>query len=755
MATSCLCRLTLPLEPGAAENVNLQQQSPDKPAIEVGPDDLAYIAFTSGSTGRPKAVRGRHGPLSHFIPWQAQTFNLGSTDRFSMLSGLSHDPLQRDIFTALAIGASLYIPDPHIISMPGQLAHWMAQADITFVHLTPPMCQIMTNTAPDGLVLPKLRYAFFVGDKLSKQNVAQLRSLAPNITAINSYGSTESQRAVGYYLIPPEQQIAEGKAVYPLGRGMPNVQLLIFNKAQNLAGIGELGEVHLRSPHLAAGYLNDEALTQARFIINPFTRQPQDRLYKTGDLGRYLPDGNVAFVSRADWQVKIRGFRIELGEIEATLMTHPHIKETVVVAYGQPESDVRLVAYIVPHPHQELTTPDLRAYVREKLPDYMVPAIFILLRTLPLTPNGKVDRKALPPPKQTRDTLEEAYLAPRDELERELVKLWEGVVNVQPVGVQDNFFDLGGHSLLAVDLFSQIDDIFGVQLPMAALFQAPTVEQLATVMRQEGWSPATSSLVPIQPKGKKRPFFCVTPPMGSVVGFSGLAKYLGPEQPFYGLHLDERLQLRAYEENGENINTPEDIAAHYIRQIRTVQPEGPYLIGGRCYGAYVAFEMAQQLQSAGEAVALLAILTARPRDFQRARSHYARRLVEHIKEGRLQLALRHSLPTLLAKRANRLKNKLRRTVKPQPSKATYEYRQKTYPGRITVFQTNQATEDAWAELAGGGVEFHVIPGTHLDIFHEPQVQHLAKALAASLDKAQKLKAAEGSHLEGVAQNQSG
>jgi thioesterase domain-containing protein len=310
------------------------------------------------------------------------------------------------------------------------------------------------------------------------------------------------------------------------------------------------------------------------------------------------------------------------------------------------------------------------------------------------------------------------------------------------VGVQDNFFELGGHSLLAVDLFGQIADIFGVQLPIAALFQAPTVAQLAQLLRQDGWTPATSALAPVHPHGSKRPFFCVTPPMGSVVGFSGLAKYLGSEQPFYGLHLDAGLQLRAYEQTSQAINTPEDVAAYYIRQIRTVQPQGPYLLGGRCFGAYVAFEMAQQLQAQGEEVALLAILTARPRDFQRARTHYARRLVAHLKAGRLQSAFRHSLPSLLAKRVKRFKNKVRRRLDAPAAQVSYAYHQKPYPGRITVFQTSRATEAAWADLALGGVEFHVIPGTHLDIFHEPGVQHLAKALATSFDRAQGINTGE-------------
>ena len=378
--------------------------------------------------------------------------------------------------------------------------------------------------------------------------MTQLRNLAPNVSCINSYGSTESQRAVGYYLVPPEAEADDGKAVYPLGRGMPNVQLLVLNKANGLAGVGELGEVHLRSPHLAAGYLNDDDLTRARFISNPLTRQPQDYLYKTGDLGRYLPDGNVAFVSRADRQVKIRGFRIELGEIESVLNDHPGVRDAVITVQTESALNRRLLAYAaVQETETTPTTADLRRHLKNHLPDYMIPAAFIILDAIPLTPNGKVNYAALPVPDQIRQKGEVSLVAPRNALEEELEAIWEMVLGVSPIGIYDNFFDLGGHSLLAVELFAHIENVFGKKLPLASLFEAPTIEQLAEVIRQDTWAPSDSALVPIQTAGTGLPFFCVTPPLGSVVGFSPLAKYLGPEQPFYGLHLDNHLQLKAVE----------------------------------------------------------------------------------------------------------------------------------------------------------------------------------------------------------------
>jgi len=511
-------RLILPRLATLAEQDPFQGYPAKEPDITLGPDDLAYIAFTSGSTGQPKAVLGRHGPLSHFLPWQMNVFNLRPADRFSMLSGLSHDPLQRDIFTALWVGATICIPDPDIIGTPGQLAAWLGQEKITFAHLTPPMSQLITSTAQSANTtepdchLPDLRYAFFVGDKLTRQDVTKLHHLAPKITCINSYGTTETQRAVGYYPIRPEMVGARskgeqgsggmgewGKAVYPLGRGMPNVQLLVLNKAQQLAGVGEIGEIHVRSPHLAQGYLNDDTLTRTRFLTNPLTGQFDDRLYKTGDLGRYLPDGTVEFVSRVDRQIKIRGFRIEPGEIETILAQHPAVQEAVVVARERQDvvggsrgaeekiQETRssvLVAYVVSHTLPLPAINDLRAFLKTRVPYFMVPATFILLEALPLTSNGKIDYQALPKPGDSATDRSEPFVAPETQIEMALAKIWTDILGIKSIGIHDNFFALGGHSLLGARVISRIQDLLDVVLPLRTIFDAPTIAELAVSIEE-------------------------------------------------------------------------------------------------------------------------------------------------------------------------------------------------------------------------------------------------------------------------------
>ena len=302
--------------------------------------------------------------------------------------------------------------------------------------------------------------------------------------------------------------------------------------------------------------------------------------------------------------MKVRGFRIELGEIEAALARHPGIAQAVTVVREDSPGDRRLVAYVVAHESAPLAAADLRSFLRQSLPDYMVPAIFMMMDALPLTPNGKVDRRALPAPEKSRLEAGSSLMAPRDAIELQLIKIWEEVLRVEPVGLRDNFFELGGDSLLAVRLFAQIDKAFGQKLPLATLFQAPTVEQLANVLRQEEWSPPWSALVPIQPRGSKPPFFCVHAHGGEVLIFKDLAKRLGPDQPFYGL---QALWLNGDQARPTRV---EEMAAHYLKEIQTLQPEGPYFLGGYCYGGKVAFEMAQQLYAQGQEVALLVMLDA-------------------------------------------------------------------------------------------------------------------------------------------------
>ncbi|MBW8873679.1 MAG: non-ribosomal peptide synthase/polyketide synthase [Acidobacteria bacterium] len=482
-------RLRLTFEPDPA--AEWEHVSAQPVAVEVGPDDVAYIAFTSGSTGIPKGVQGRHGPLSHFIPWQQSRFGLDASDRFSMLSGIAHDPLQRDIFTPLQIGATIVIPDPAEIMVSGRLAEWLQREEVTVAHLTPAMGQVIAQARP-GTVLPALRHAFLVGDVLTRRDAARLQRLAPRLTCVNFFGSTETQRAVGFYVIPDVPAAdAAGEAsqeVLPLGRGMQDVQLLVLSAGDQLAGISEVGEVCVRSPHLARGYLGDPELTARKFVLNPFTGAPGDRLYRTGDLGRYLADGNVGFLGRADQQVKIRGFRIELGEIQAILGRHPGVREAVVMPWQDGAAEKRLAAYVVPNDGMTLDTGELRRFLQDRLAAYMVPSVFLVLERLPLTPNGKLDRRSLPDPRTARRG-EQEYVQPRTRLEITIAEIWREVLQVDKVSAFDNFFDLGGHSLSLLQAHSELRERLGREIAVVDLFRYPTVSALARALTQEPPAP--------------------------------------------------------------------------------------------------------------------------------------------------------------------------------------------------------------------------------------------------------------------------
>ncbi|HEX8431294.1 MAG TPA: amino acid adenylation domain-containing protein, partial [Longimicrobium sp.] len=472
--------LTLGARGASEEEVDgLADVSSEVPRVEVGADSLAYLAFTSGTTGEPKAVMGRHGSLTHFTPWVADAFGLGADDRISMLSGLAHDPLQRDIFIPLQIGAAVIAPEPDEVGTPGYLAKWMRAEGITVANLAPAMVQWVAGLSGDETV-PGLRRAFFVGEALTRADTDRLHRVAPGVTIINFYGSTETQRAVSYQVVERGGGAGE-REVIPLGKGLPGVQLLVLTPMGAPAGIGEAGEVWIRSPHIALGYLGDATLTAERFLPTPGSADPADRMYRTGDLGRYRVDGAVDPMGRADGQVKVRGFRVELGEVEAALGRHPAVREAAVVARGE-GADRRLVAYVVPV-DGAMDADALRQHLRALLPEFMLPATFVELEELPLTANRKVDRRALPEP----ESAPRAHVAPpRTPLEEVVAAIWAEVLGRDSVGVDEDFFAAGGHSLRATQVLSRIETALGVRLRLRTLFESPTVAGLAAAIEAEG-----------------------------------------------------------------------------------------------------------------------------------------------------------------------------------------------------------------------------------------------------------------------------
>lgn len=476
------CRARLSDDPRECEQ--FAEYSDSGVDLTTDPDGPAYIAFTSGSTGgKSKGVLGTHRPISHFLKWHCGIFDLRKSDRFAVLSGLSHDPLLRDIFTPLWLGATLCIPGPEDMEAPGHLANWMREEKVSIAHVTPPLAEVLiAETTGDGAQpITSLRYVFFGGDLLTTRHVTQMRKLAPNAICVNFYGTTETPQAMSYHIVPAHEDgsgpSGPGRQTcnITIGRGIEGAQLLIVNSAAQLAGVGERAEICIRSPYLAQGYIDDDSPTAEKFIPNPFTGAPSDRVYRTGDLGRYQPDGSVEFCGRIDRQVKIRGFRVEPAEIESALCSHPAIRQTTVAVDDNDQVGKRLIAYIAYD--GSVSTLSLRRYLRSLLPEHMIPAQFVTLETLPLTSNGKVDFARLPPPPDLPCATEH-HVPPRTAMEQQVAKIWRDVIGLDGIGRHDNFFDLGGHSLLVVKAVSLLESSLSIRVPFREFFNQ-TLAQFA------------------------------------------------------------------------------------------------------------------------------------------------------------------------------------------------------------------------------------------------------------------------------------
>ncbi|MBN3816192.1 amino acid adenylation domain-containing protein [Paraburkholderia sp. Se-20369] len=558
---------------------------------------LAYVIYTSGSTGTPKGVMVEHRQLANLVTWHIDRFALHAGSRVPATASLAFDASVWEIWPALCAGSALLLPPPGLASDAAALLQWWRRQSIDCAFLVTPLALLaMQDELPRGLTS-----LLIGGDRVT----ALPAGLPPSLRIVNNYGPTETTVVATSGEIVP----SSGEAVYPIGKPIANTRIYLLDDDQAPVPLGAVGELYIGGAGVARGYLNRPDLTAQRFLPDPFARaagQHDARMYRTGDLARYLPDGNIVFLGRNDEQVKIRGFRIELGEIEAQLATHDAIREAVVIARHDSAGNARLLAYVTLHdaaPRTELVR-RLREHLAARLPEYMVPAAFVVLDALPLTANGKLDRRALPEPDD--DAFAQAqYEAPQGDIEQTVAALWAELLGVERVGRHDNFFALGGHSLIAARLLAQIRETFGHEVSIRTLFEAPTVAQLAPRIHATGPSDALAVLLPLQPLGSNPPLFCVHPAGGFSWPYASLTHHLR-DRPLYGL------QARALTEAGKYVQSIEEMAQDYIRQIRSVQRNGPYHLLGWSLGCHIAHAIATQLQFAGEKVALLAMLDGYP-----------------------------------------------------------------------------------------------------------------------------------------------
>jgi len=436
-------------------------------------DDPAYIFFTSGSTGIPKAVLGCHKSLSHFLTWQRDQFSVGENDRVAQLTSLSFDAVLRDIFLPLICGGTLCLPDDNdlIKTLP-----WIEREGITVLHSVPAVTRSWLANMPEGMSLRSLRWLFLAGEPLTDTLVEQWRSAFPESGPIvNLYGATETTLVKCFCQLGDEIEAG----IQLAGKAMPQTQALVLRNNRQLCGIGETGEIVIRTPFMTLGYLNNQEENRVRFVKNPFRDDERDILYFTGDRGRYRSDGRLEILGRLDDQVKIRGIRIEPAEVAAIISQHDGVKDCTVAAQKNKADDCALVAYVVPEMESSITAGELRKDLGDYFQDVFIPSAFVFLERLPLLPNGKVDRKALPGVNLEDPETGRNFVMPRTPVEKILAELWQTVLGIEQVGIHDNFFVLGGHSLLMTQVVYRISADIGVDIPLADFFRSPTIHELS------------------------------------------------------------------------------------------------------------------------------------------------------------------------------------------------------------------------------------------------------------------------------------
>jgi amino acid adenylation domain-containing protein len=751
------------------DEVNLELESGERCAPGVGPDNLAYCLFTSGSTGRPKGVALEHRSAIAFVEWARTVYTEAELAGVLFSTSVCFDLSVFEVFIPLSFGGKVIVAENalHLPSLP-------EANEVTLINSVP---SAISELLKVGGIPRSVAVINLAGEPLAQTTVDELYRLPQVKKVYDLYGPTEAT-TYSTYTLRTERSVAT------IGRPIANTQAYVLDRHLQPVPIGVAGELYLGGAGLARGYLHRPDLTEERFIANPFSGR-NGHLYRTGDLVRYLPDGRLQYLGRLDHQVKIRGFRIELGEIEACLTRVEGVAGAVVVAREESRGDKRLIAYIVPKlwkaqeseskesdkvssangskEYSSSSAPsaaELRVALRSQLPEYMIPSAFVFLETLPLTPNGKVDRKALPSPDHTPD-MGQSYEAPRGAIEEKLAGIMSSILSVPRVGRQDSFFDLGGHSILAVTLFNKIEQEYGRRLPLTTLFRAPTIAGLATTLdsgrdRSKEWT----SLVPIHTQGSKIRFFCVHGAGGNILLYRDLARHLGTEHPFYGL------QSQGLDGKTSPLTTVEAMAERYLREIRDLQPEGPYCLGGYCLGGTIAYHMAQRLRQDGQEVALVALLDTYnlTRMEQPRVLNYLWQKIEFHCGNLVRLPLRN-WPGYLSHKlrvardgeffslwraikgvftGNEMENASRSvetSVQQINDRAAEAYRPEPYAGRVSVFKPRvnydfyPDPQMGWGDLVIGQLNIVELPVNPHAMLVEPYVQILADRLREDLDEA--------------------
>jgi len=717
--------------------------------VVTGGRNLAYVIYTSGSTGQPKGVMITNQGLANYLRWSTREYEVAEGKGAPVHTSMSFDLGVTSIYCPLLAGRPVFFA-PDDAGPDGLREILTAHDEFSFVKLTPAHIEMLdmhfsieTTKAPKCLVVG--------GEALRFEVLKDWRLRAPGTRLVNEYGPTETVVGCCTYEVRPEDPFF---GPVPIGRPIAGTKIYVLDTKLRPVPIGVHGEIYIGGAGVARGYLKQPDLTAEKFLPDPFSDEMGARFYKSGDLGKYRSDGVIEYLGRIDDQIKLRGFRIEPAEIESVLTKVPGVKQVAVALHELNPTDKRLIAYVVfgDGANETLDAADLMKYLEERLPNYMVPSLVIRLKDLPLTANGKLDRSSLP---LTQENIPSTTLLPRDELELKLIVAWEHLLNVAPIGRRDSFFSLGGHSFLAVSLLQMIKEEFGQELPLSALFEEPTVEHLADLLRHHQRSERTSNIVQIQFSGKKPPIFFVHAVSGGALCYLPLARLI-PDRPFFGL---QSIDIEDREQSSDF--SIEERASVYIESVRKVQARGPYLLGGWSFGGYVAYEMARQLRQQEQEVSLLALLDIPAQiNVEQPMQRDDAELLLSIGNDAIQYEhpslmlsfseidrvpqnerIAHILEVLTKAKVlpphitlQQVRNYLR-SYRSRDA-ALRRYRLAPYDGAITLIRTAErtATEQdlGWSALSPFPVEVHFVPGNHHNMIYPPHVEGLAGILRSCL-----------------------
>lgn len=741
--------------------------SQEVPEIHSSGTDLAYVLYTSGSTGKPKGVQIEHRNLVNLLWSMAQAPGISDKDTLLAVTTISFDIAGLELFLPLITGATIYLTDTTTAKDGRALLDIIRSARISIMQATPSTWRMMLDSGwSDQLPLK----ALCGGEAMSKDLATRLLNTCDELW--NVYGPTETTIWSTVKRIVRPDDIT-------LGKPINNTQLYILDEFLNPVAEGVAGELFIAGDGVARGYLNRPELTNERFVHNPFDKSSAGSMYRTGDMGKFLANGDVHYLGRIDHQVKIRGHRIELAEIEAALTALDSVKESVVVAQEDRLGHPQLVAYIVPQPfaqasgatatgsvspsasNQLVSQGQLQIWkqqIQRQLPDYMIPAHFVVLERFPLTPNGKIDRKALPIPQPAEVAARIDSVGPRTDVELMVASIWMDCLKLDTIDVFDNFFALGGHSLIAIQVMTRLEKETGKRLPLSTLFEYPTVEKLALALQMDGTSVVWDALVPIKPQGTKMPLYIVHGAGLHVLLFNTLAMHMDPDQPVYGL------QAKGINSDDTPHDSIEEMAAYYIDAIMAKNPEGPYALAGFSFGGVIAYEMNRQLIARGKTVKLLAMFDTYVYEAQQYNSwlrQMSKSMLVSLKTRFYVLTQLKDAPqhTFLVKKESlkRKINQLYRRVKYnedhlkvflgnyydvyQKSQSAYnKYVLHPIPIRIDLFRAKERIfymHDfeflGWKPFALKGVTVHEVPGNHNSLFDPPNDKEFARTLQNVLD----------------------